>query len=87
MHFREEELEGFLEYFEQIKGQIENMPGLVNLKLYQDDTNKNILFTMSSWLNQKNLDQYRNSELFATVWPKTKALFAHKAEAWSLKLK
>lgn len=87
MHFREEELEGFLNYFEQIKSQIENMPGLVNLKLYQDDENQNILFTMSTWLNQKHLDHYRNSELFAAVWPKTKALFADKAEAWSLKLK
>jgi hypothetical protein len=30
------------------------------------------------------LNAYRNSELFAGVWGRTKVLFAEKAEAWSL---
>jgi len=87
MHFEPEMLSGFLEYFDEMKSNIEAMPGLVNLKLYTDVNNENIVFTISTWLDHKYLEAYRNSELFAEVWPKTKALFAHKAEAWSLRLK
>ncbi len=87
MHFNEEDVEHFLKYFESIRTQIEAMPGMLNLKLYQDDKNNNVLFTISSWLNEQHLNNYRKSELFGVVWPKTKAMFAEKPEAWSLKLK
>lgn len=87
MEFRPEETPIFLAYFDTIKDKIEAMPGLLNLKLYQDATDGNIIFTHSTWLNQSYLDDYRNSGLFGTVWPKTKVLFRTKAMAWSLKLK
>lgn len=87
MHFKAEELDNFLSYFQTIKSHIEAMPGLVKLHLYQDKTNKDVLFTHSVWVSEEHLNDYRNSELFAEVWPKTKRLFANKAEAWSLELK
>ena len=87
MHFKTEEVAGFLEFFETVKHKIEAMPGLVNLRLYQDQSNEQLVFTLSSWLDQNHLDNYRNSELFAEVWPRTKASFAERPEAWSLKLK
>jgi len=87
MHFRPEETAGFLKYFETIKNQIQSMPGIVKLKLYQDVNDENIVFTHSVWLNTESLEDYRNSEAFAVIWPKTKSLFASKATAWSLKLK
>lgn len=87
MHFQEDLTQEFLRFFETIKDQIEAMPGMVNLRLYQDKNNPNLVFTFSSWLNEEHLNNYRNSELFGSVWPKTKAMFAHKAEAWSLELK
>lgn len=87
MHFKPGHTKEFLEYFKTIKSQIEAMPGLVRLKLYEDASNPNILFTHSTWLNESYLNKYRNSELFAEVWPQTKALFQEKAEAWSLTLK
>ncbi len=87
MHFRPEETDSFLAYFKTIKSQIESMPGILKLKLYQDENDKNIIFTHSLWLNPESLENYRNSEAFSIIWPKTKALFASKAMAWSLKLK
>ena len=87
MHFRPEETDDFLAYFETIKDRIAAMPGNVQLKLYQDVNNTNIVFTHSMWLNEESLNNYRNSDAFAEIWPKTKALFAQKAEAWSLELK
>lgn len=87
MHFKEEEVKAFLQFFDGVRHQIEAMPGLINLKIYQDQANEQLVFTLSSWLDQSHLDDYRKSELFAEVWPKTKALFADRPEAWSLKLK
>ena len=87
MNFKEDETANFLAYFETIRSKIEDMPGIVNLKIYQDEKDANVIFTHSTWLNQRSLDAYRKSSLFAEVWPKTKLLFADKPMAWSLKLK
>jgi len=87
MEFKPEETANFLAYFETIKDDIANMPGILNLKLYQDKKDPNTIFTHSTWLNASSLDRYRQSETFGIIWPKTKALFAAKPMAWSLKLK
>lgn len=87
MTFKPEETANFLAYFETVKDDIASMPGIVNLKLYQDESNSNIVFTHSTWLNDRYLEAYRKSEVFGKVWPKTKAMFDDKPMAWSLKLK
>jgi quinol monooxygenase YgiN len=87
MHFKADETANFLCYFETIKAKIEGMPGILSLKLYQDEKDPNVFFTHSTWLNQSSLDNYRQSETFGNIWPKTKVLFASEPMAWSLKLK
>ena len=87
MTFKPEETASFLAFFETIKHDIGCMPGILNLKLYQDEEDENIIFTHSTWLNNSSLEAYRKSELFGKVWPKTKVLFAEEPVAWSLKLK
>ena len=87
MHFRPEEVDGFMEFFQEIRHKIEAMPGAIKVQLYQDENDPSILFTLSQWLNESHLNGYRKSELFGYVWPRTKALFSQKPEAWSLNLK
>lgn len=87
MTFKPEETANFLAYFETVKDDIASMSGIVNLKLYQDENNPNVIFTHSTWLNDSHLNVYRKSEVFGKVWPKTKAMFDDKPMAWSLKLK
>ena len=87
MHFRADKTAEFLLFFDTIKAKIEKMPGIVSLKLYQDEKDPNVLFTHSTWLNQSSLDNYRQSEIFRNIWPETKVLFASDPMAWSLKLK
>ncbi|MCH1472398.1 MAG: antibiotic biosynthesis monooxygenase [Bacteroidia bacterium] len=87
MEFMSKNTSEFLTYFESINHKIKQMPGLVNLKLYQDVNNPNIIFTHSTWLNEEALENYKKSKLFGEVWPKTKKLFASEAFAWSLTLK
>jgi heme-degrading monooxygenase HmoA len=43
-----------------------------------------VLFTFSIWDSEAALENYRQSDLFRDTWAKTKALFAEKAEAWSM---
>lgn len=87
MTFKPSETANFLAYFETIQDKIATQPGNLSLKLYQDKADPNTYFTHSKWLNESSLNNYRNSELFGEVWPKTKAMFAEKPMAWSLKLK
>jgi quinol monooxygenase YgiN len=83
MHFREDEVPRFLEIFEQSKMQIRSFPGCQQLKLLKAEL-PGILFTYSHWESPEALEIYRQSELFKTTWAKTKRLFRHRAEAWSL---
>ncbi len=83
MTFREEEVQTFLANFERNKNRIRDFDGCLHLKLLQDKTNHNIFFTYSIWESTAHLEAYRHSELFKSVWSKTKPLFADKPQAWS----
>lgn len=84
MHFRPEEVETFRGLFDGWKERIRNFEGCVHLELWQDKNTPEIFFTYSHWESSNHLDSYRNSELFGSVWPQTKALFAEKPQAWSV---
>ncbi len=87
MTFREDAVDAFLnEVFEQSKDRIRAFPGCLRMELVQHVSQQNVLFTLSSWENEAALESYRQSELFKTTWQKTKALFAEKAEAWSVRV-
>jgi len=87
MKFKQGELANFIAFFDTIKETIEAMPGIISVKLYQDEEDQCIFFTQSIWLNTSSLDAYRSSDFFKKIWPKTKLMFDAKPVAWSLKLK
>ena len=74
----------FIKLFNSKKERIRNFPGCQFLELYRDKDNLNIFFTYSYWENEKDLENYRQSELFKNVWSQTKTLFNAKPEAWSV---
>ncbi len=85
MTFRPEEVPAFLENFEKHKILIRNFPGCRHLELWQDENQKNIFVTYSHWESEAALNQYRDSQLFKSVWSFTKTLFSEKPQAWSTK--
>ena len=85
MTFRPEEVSAFLENFEAHKVLIRNFAGCQHLELWQDQNQKNIFVTYSFWESEAALNQYRDSQLFKSVWTFTKALFSEKPQAWSTK--
>jgi len=84
MEFNSEEIETFLQNFEQVKQKIRSFPGCCFLELYRDKNNPDIFFTYSKWENENDLENYRKSELFKNVWATTKPMFRSKAQAWSV---
>ena len=84
MSFQEDKIPDFLENFESVKDKIRNAEGNRFLELYQDKNDKCIFFTDSYWETEEDLENYRQSELFNTVWSFTKKLFNAKPEAWSV---
>ena len=84
MTFDPSKVELFLENFNKNKKKIRNFDGCRLLELYRDKNTPTIFFSYSYWDSEKQLENYRNSELFKTVWAKTKVLFSEKPEAWSV---
>lgn len=82
--FQSLHVEDFLELFYSVEEKIKTFPGCQKLELLQDINNKNIFFTYSIWNSEADLELYRNSKLFESVWKKTKTFFLVPAEAWSL---
>jgi heme-degrading monooxygenase HmoA len=87
MNFREGEVAAFLALFEERKQLIRNFEGCSHLELWQDAHDPNIFFTYSHWESEESLNHYRFSELFKDTWTRTRALFADKANAWSVNQK
>ncbi len=85
MTFKEEHREEFLAIFKSNQARIEAMPGCFKVELMQDWDDPKVFITYSTWKDQQALEAYRNSELFRGVWKQTKALFAQRAQAFSMK--
>ncbi len=84
MSFKPENIETFKTIFETNWQRIKGFEGCSHVELLQDKNNPEIFFTYSLWQSEEHLNNYRNSELFNTVWSSTKALFNAKPEAWSV---
>lgn len=84
MTFKPEHVEEFLSVFNTYKHYIRESAGCEKLELLNDIRSKNIFFTYSHWRSEEDLNKYRDSALFGTVWNKIKLFFEAKAEAWSL---
>lgn len=78
------EREAFLEIFDASKDLIRQFEGCQHLGLYNEAGLPDVFFTYSVWASAEHLEGYRKSELFQDTWAATKALFAGKAQAWSL---
>ena len=83
MTFKPEAVADFLENFNANKNSIRNFPGCHHLELWQDENDKNIFLTHSHWESEEKLNQYRDSELFNSIWTFTKVLFSEKPMAFS----
>jgi len=84
MEFEVDNVPAFLTNFEAVKSRIRKYPGCLFLELYKDKKDPTIYFTYSRWESEKDLEMYRNSELFKNVWATTKPMFRSKAQAWSV---
>ena len=85
LSFKEEHIEEFQAIFEESKQKIISQKGCLKVEMLQDISAKNIFFTYSWWVSEEDLNNYRNSVLFAGVWAQTKILFNDKPMAWSTK--
>jgi len=84
MHFTEAGVEEFLTIFNKNKDAIRNFPGCTHLELLKDAENTFVYTTLSYWQDEQSLENYRKSELFASVWGTVKTLFSERTQAFSL---
>ncbi|PCJ81465.1 MAG: antibiotic biosynthesis monooxygenase [Bacteroidetes bacterium] len=83
MTFSEETISEFEAVFLEYEVDISSQPGCMSLELVKDVNNPLVRATVSRWDNEESLNNYRKSELFGVVWPKTKKLFSSPPEAVS----
>ena len=82
--FKLEEINNFLEIFEQQKKFISGFDGCSHLTLLRDKQQANVFFTYSHWKNEDALEFYRQSDFFKNIWSNVKLLFDDKPQAWTL---
>jgi heme-degrading monooxygenase HmoA len=70
--------------FYQTQAMIEDSEGCHKTDLFKVSGNESEYFTISYWNTEKDLENYRASNLFKSVWAQVKPLFSAKAEAWTL---
>jgi heme oxygenase (mycobilin-producing) len=85
MHFTEAGVPEFLEIFNANKIAIRNFPGCTHLELLMDAEDETVYATLSHWVDEQSLENYRKSELFGSVWGRVKTLFAERTQAFSLR--
>ncbi|HUH48010.1 MAG TPA: antibiotic biosynthesis monooxygenase [Arenibacter sp.] len=81
---KEEHIADFKALFKNHKKKIAQVEGCNFLELLQDIKEERVFFTHSHWNSEVELENYRRSAYFGNVWKAAKALFADRAEAWSL---
>ena len=75
----------FLEIFNEHRNQIRAAEGCTYLELWQtEEEHSTLFFTHSKWDSEEHLNNYRHSDIFKIVWPKTKALFNSQPQAWTV---
>jgi heme-degrading monooxygenase HmoA len=84
MHFKIAHTEDFIQLFEERKEKIRNFPGCQSVTMLQQIDLPQVFFTYSYWENESDLENYRQSELFADTWATVKQWFDQKAQAWSV---
>ncbi len=83
MTFADENIVDFINIFNQSKPVICGFKGCLGVVLLKDTKSNNTFFTYSKWESEDALENYRKSQIFGSIWKKTKALFSEKAQAWS----
>ena len=84
LHFQEEKVDDFLDLFDQVVTKVNAFPGCQKMHMLRDINNQSIFITHSLWDSEEDLNKYRDSELFQSIWPTIKPWFAEKPQAWSL---
>jgi quinol monooxygenase YgiN len=84
MTFKPEHVTAFISLFEHAQPAINAMKGCHSVQLFKDLQEPHVMFTISRWDSQEDLNHYRQSDLFSHTWSETKKLFDGKPEAWSL---
>ncbi len=84
MHFRPDQTDRFLFILHENIDKIRQFPGCIQVQVLRDTTDPALFMTYSHWESEEDLQRYRRSELFLSVWTRTKQLFDRRPEAWSL---
>jgi len=84
MHFTEAGIDEFVSIFNASKEKIRNFPGCTHLQLLKDPDDPLCYTTLSHWNTLDDLENYRKSALFGSVWGRVKTLFSERTQAFTL---
>ncbi len=83
LQFQAGKVADFLLIFNETKLIVSNFEGCLGMQLLQDVKDPCVFFTYSQWESEDALLNYRQSDLFKTLWKSIKTYFEMPAEACS----
>ncbi|MDG2369061.1 MAG: antibiotic biosynthesis monooxygenase [Flavobacteriales bacterium] len=84
LNIKPSEIKNFKDIFNLNKNKILGFKGCIDVNLLQEKRNESIFFTYSKWESLNSIEDYRNSDIFKSIWSSVKPFFNEKAQAWSL---
>ncbi len=84
LHIKPQKEEAFTNLFLAHKPKLLKMPGCRSVTLVRDQQADNQFMTISEWSQDVDLENYRKSPLFLSVWQAVKPMFLEKAQVQSL---
>lgn len=76
--------EAFEEIYRNRNPFAKGVKGCRSVKVLKDVNDERVLYTLSAWDCNEDLEAYRQSEYFAQTWPMVKALLGQKTQAFSM---
>lgn len=85
LYIDQNKINSFLTFFKEYKQKIASQKGCTGVELMTDIHDQSVVYTISEWISEEALNEYRQSKLFGEIWPIAKSHFRSKPHAVSLK--
>lgn len=86
LYIRPDQAETFLSLYASHQNRISEMKGCLSLELLVVSEYQGHVATLSRWKEAQDLENYRQSDFFKSLWTQVKPLFAQPARATSYQI-
>ena len=86
LRFHASYADDFVRIFKEHRPKLLKQPGCQGVTLFRDQEDPSTFITLSNWRSKEDLEKYKLSSVFASIWKQVKPTFSRHAEVQNLKV-